>query len=186
MFRTILIFGSAAGLLVGIPLSLLIVAVGGEPPPYGMAIGYALMLMALSLVFVAIKRQRDEQGGGVIKFWPALGLGLGISAVAGIVYVIAWESVCALTGMDFGTTYADMLIDEQRAKGVSGEALARFVAEMEAFKLQYADPLFRLPMTFLEIFPVGVLVSLVSAALLRNPRFLPARRQSAGGLASEA
>jgi hypothetical protein len=31
-------------------------------------------------------------------------------------------------------------------------------------------------MTFVEIFPVGVLVSLVSVALLRNPRFLPARR----------
>src|SRR3546814_12654255 len=35
--------------------------------------------------------------------------------------------------------------------------------------------MFRLPMTFVEIFPVGVLVSLVSAAVLRNPRVLPAR-----------
>jgi len=31
-------------------------------------------------------------------------------------------------------------------------------------------------MTFIEIFPVGVLVSLVSAGLLRNSRFLPVRR----------
>ena len=46
---------------------------------------------------------------------------------------------------------------------------------MDAFKIQYADPLFRLPMTFVEIFPVGVLVSLISAGLLRNRRFLPAR-----------
>jgi hypothetical protein len=45
---------------------------------------------------------------------------------------------------------------------------------MEAFKLQYANPLFRLPMTFIEIFPVGMLVSLVSALVLRNPRALPA------------
>jgi hypothetical protein len=29
---------------------------------------------------------------------------------------------------------------------------------MERFKVEYADPLFRLPMTFTEIFPVGVLV----------------------------
>ncbi len=47
---------------------------------------------------------------------------------------------------------------------------------METFKAQYANPLFRLPMTFIEIFPVGVLVSLISAAILRNPRVLPARR----------
>ena len=51
----------------------------------------------------------------------------------------------------------------------------KMTAEMDAFKIQYADPLFRLPMTFAEIFPVGILVSLISAGLLRNSRFLPAR-----------
>ena len=47
---------------------------------------------------------------------------------------------------------------------------------MEVFKTMYANPLLRLPMTFVEIFPVGVLVSLVTAGLLRNSRFLPMRR----------
>lgn len=47
---------------------------------------------------------------------------------------------------------------------------------MEAFRVQYANPLFRMPMTFTEIVPVGVLVSLIAAALLRNPRFMPLRR----------
>ena len=53
--------------------------------------------------------------------------------------------------------------------------MAKLTAEMAAFKTQYADPMFRLPMTFAEIFPVGVLVSLISALVLRNPRVLPAR-----------
>jgi hypothetical protein len=47
---------------------------------------------------------------------------------------------------------------------------------MAEFKVMYANPWFRLPMVFSEIFPVGVLVSLVSAAMLRRPTFLPARR----------
>ena len=78
--------------------------------------------------------------------------------------------------MDFASAYSQAIIDGERAKGASAETLAKLSAEMEAFKVQYADPLFRLPMTFVEIFPVGVLVSLISAALLRNSRFLPARR----------
>ena len=41
--------------------------------------------------------------------------------------------------------------------------------------MSYANPLFRLPITFVEMFPIGVLISLVSAAVLRNSRFLPAR-----------
>ena len=82
----------------------------------------------------------------------------------------------AVTGMDFAGEYTRGLIAQQQAKGISGEALAKFVAEMERFKEQYANPLYRLPMGFAEIFPVGVLVSLVSAGLLRNSQFMPARR----------
>ena len=62
---------------------------------------------------------------------------------------------------------------------MTGAQLAQFVDEMEKFKTDYANPFFRLPMTFIEIFPVGVLVSLVSAALLRNVRFLAARPRAA-------
>ncbi len=80
-----------------------------------------------------------------------------------------------MTHMDFAASYSNAIIGSEQAKGASAEALAKLSTEMEAFKVQYADPMFRLPMTFAEIFPVGVLVSLVSAGLLRNSRFLPAR-----------
>jgi len=172
-----LTYGVVAGLIVGIPLSAITIGMNGHAAlRYGMLIGYSMMLIALSTVFVAIKRRRDEDLGGVIRFWPAFGLGLGISLVAGIIYVIAWESAVGFTHSDFAGTYANALIDQQRAKGVTGAALAKFIAGMEQFKVQYRNPLYRLPMTFAEIFPVGVLVSLVSAGLLRNSRFLPARR----------
>jgi hypothetical protein len=128
-------------------------------------------------VFVAIKRRRDVDLGGVIRFWPAFGLGLGISLVAGILYVAAWEAALAVIHSDFAGAYAKALIEQQKAKGVTGDALAKFTAEMERFKEQYRNPLYRLPVTFAEIFPIGALVSLVSAALLRNSRFLPARQR---------
>ena len=56
-------------------------------------------------------------------------------------------------------------VDSGGATGASAEAIAKLTAEMEAFKLRYTDLLFRLPMTLVESFPVGVLVSLVSAGL---------------------
>ena len=177
MLRKILAYGIAAGLVFAVPLFGLAVAMNGrEPVPYGMAIGYLTMLVALSAVFIAIKRHRDIDLGGVIGFWRALGLGLGISVVAAVFYVAAWEAALALTHMDFAGSYANLFIEQQKAKGIGGEALAKLVAEMEAFKADYANPSYRLAMTFAEVFPVGVLVSLLSAALLRNPRFLAQRR----------
>ena len=180
MLRTILIYGVIAGAIVGVPLSVLTLTMSGQAMMhYGMLVGYLIMLIALSAIFLAIKRHRDVDLGGVIKFWPALALGLGISVLAGVIYVIAWEVSCAIAHADFAGAYARAMIAEQQAKGVSGPALARFKAEMEQFKVQYANPLYRWPMTFIEIFPVGVIVSLVSAGLLRNSRFMPARTATA-------
>ena len=176
MLRTILIWGVVGGLLVGLPLSAITLSGGHELSKHGMLIGYTIMLVALSTIFVAVKRYRDQELGGVIRFWPAFGLGLGISFVAGLLYVAAWESSTAIAHADFATSYANAMIAEQKAAGVSGAKLAEFTAEMEHFKVQYANPLFRWPMTFIEIFPVGVLVSLFAAALLRNPRFMAARK----------
>lgn len=177
MLKKILSYGVVAGLIAGIPLCIMAVTSDNDATrSYGMLIGYLTMLIALSAVFVAIKRYRDAELGGVIRFWPALGLGIGISIVAGVIYALAWEATLDITHMDFAGAYANSLIEQQKASGVSGEALARFTAEMETFKTEYSNPLYRLPMTFIEIFPVGVLVSLVSAALLRNSRFLAVRR----------
>ncbi len=174
MLRTILIYGLIAGFIAGGPLTALVL--NDVPFAQGMAFGYLTMLIALTTVFVAVKRHRDGALGGVIRFWPALSLGLGISVVAAIVYTIAWESGVAITGADFMGDYARAAIEAARAKGTSGAELSKLVADMDKMKADYANPLFRWPMVFLEIFPVGVLVSLVSAGLLRNPRFLPAQR----------
>jgi hypothetical protein len=177
MLRTILKYGVIAGLVVGAFEVAFFTSFDGHPPmTLSMVATYAAMLVALSAVFVGVKRHRDVERGGVIGFWPAFGIGLGISFVAGLFYIAAWELVVAITHMDFPTAYAKTMLAEEQAKGASAEALARMSAEMDAFKLQYADWKFRYLMVFAEIFPIGVLVSLVSAGLLRNPRFLSARR----------
>src|SRR5579859_807562 len=176
MWRKILSYGLTAGIVVGLPMFALTGLVHGHiPEPWGMVIGYTTMLIALSTVFVAIKRYRDRELGGVIGFWRAFGLGLGISVVAGVLYVVSWEIAVAVSGIDFGTAYTQALIEQKKAAGVGGEELAHFVAEMDAFRIQYANPWFCLPMTFTEIFPIGVIVSLVAAGLMRNPRFLALR-----------
>jgi hypothetical protein len=160
------------------PFRALAVAQNGHPPlPYGALLGYTTMLVAFSTIFVSLKRRRDVGLGGVIRFWPAFAMGLGISLVASIAYVLAWEAALAVTHMDFAGDYGRALLARQQAEGASDEALAKLADEMARFRAQYARPLYRYAVTFTEIFPVGVLVSLVSAGLLRNSRFLPARRR---------
>ena len=176
MLRTIVTNGLIAGLIAGFNcLFVIMVGEGRIPLGWSMAVGYTTMLIALSLVFVAIKRRRDHALGGVIRFWPAFGMGLAISAIAGICYALAWEGALSILGGS--DAFIDGYIARLRAEGTDLNS----IAQMEAMRVSYRNPLFRLPVTFTEIAPVGVLVSLVSAALLRNPRFMPVRRSTTTG-----
>ena len=136
--------------------------------------GYLVMLVALTFIFVGVKRYRDVERGGVIKFGAAFAMGLAIAAAAGVAYVAVWEIYLAMTDYRFMDEYIAGMVRSRQAAGLSGVALAEEVAKLESMRTSYANPLFRVPMTFLEVFPVGLLVSLVSASLLRNPRLLPA------------
>ena len=170
MIRLILTYGLISGLVAITGIIGTILMSGGE-----VWLGYLIMLVALSSILIGVKQHRDQALGGVIKFGAALLLGVGIAAVAGLAYIVVWELYLAATGYTFMDHYVAQILEAKRAAGITGAAYQKAAAEMEAMRRQYANPLYRLPMTFLEIFPVGLLIAVISAALLRNPRFLPAR-----------
>jgi hypothetical protein len=171
-----LVYGAIAGSIT-IAVMILGMVLGGEHGggTGGATFGYAVMLVALVLIFLGVKRHRDRNLGGVIKFGPAFGLGVAIAAVAGFFYVVGWEINLAATDYAFISDYAQGVIASKEAAGASAEELRKATENMAEFAEQYKNPVFRLPMTFIEIFPVGLLVALVSAAILRNPKAFPAR-----------
>jgi hypothetical protein len=138
--------------------------------------GYLVMLAALSLIFVGVKRYRDVERGGVITFGRAFALGLGIAIVASLIYAIGWEIYIATSGHDFMAEYTTGILHKMRAAGEPEATIQLKAAELRKMAQSYRNPLFRIPMTFVEIFPVGLLVALISAALLRNPKMLPGQR----------
>lgn len=131
-------------------------------------LGFLVMFIAFATIFVAVKQYRDQVQGGVITFSTALLMGLGISAVAGVIYVLMWELYLVVTDYGFIEAYTNSLIEAKKSAGASDAEIATLAQEMSDFKVQYKNPFFRLPVTMLEIFPVGLIVSLVSAGVLRN------------------
>ncbi len=175
MLKISIVYGMLAGTVVIIAILLGILSSDGQGFFASEYFGYLLMLIALSMIFIGIKRYRDQELGGVIKFLPGLGLGLAISVIAAASYVIVWEAYLFSTDYSFINEYTAGLIEAKKAEGASQAVLDQTIAEMEDMKVNYAKPYFRLPMTFLEIFPVGLIISVLSAALLRNPKLLPAK-----------
>ena len=176
MLRIALIYGAISGAITIAVMSLGINNTDTLGEGSSSAIfGYTVMLVALVLIFLGVKRHRDNDLGGVIKFAPAFGLGIAIAAVAGVFYVIGWEINLAMTNYAFVEQYPQAIIAQKQAAGASPEQLQKLTEQMERFSEQYGNPLYRLPVTFMEIFPVGLLIALFSAAILRNPKAFPAR-----------
>lgn len=139
-------------------------------------VGYTAMVAAFLMVFFGIRRYRDTEGGGTITFGRAFKVGIGITIVACAVYVAAWEVVYWGFVPDFDDRYGAHVMESLRASGASAAELAAKQEEIATFKRLYANPTINAGITFMEVFPVGLMVTLVSALLL----FRSGRRTTAG------
>lgn len=174
MGRIITVYGLIAGVIVivGWNIGMLFVPEGGAA---GMVAGYLSMLVATSFVFVGVKRYRDTELGGIIRFWPALLTGLGISAVAALAYVLSWEVYMWKTDYSFMNEYIAGYLKDLKESGASATEIAKQTTEMRDFAKQYENPVFRMLITLSEFAPIGLLVPLITAALLRKSSFMPAK-----------
>ena len=177
MRKIVLVYGVLAGGIIIATICGTIAVWGGlhEMEGAGQWIGYLVMVIALSSIFFGVKSYRDNTLGGVIKFKTALLVGVLITLVASVVYVAGWEGYLAATNYDFMERYTASQIEKLKAKGVAGEKLDKAVADMDYWKELYKNPLLRMAMTFTEIFPVGLIIALICAAILRKSEVLPAR-----------
>ena len=168
MKKTVLVFGllsgavSAAMMLGTIPF---IDRIGFD---HTEVLGYTTLVASFLLVFFGVRSYRENVGGGTLSFGRALSLGLLITLVSCVCYVATWEFIYYRISPDFADKYAVYAVEKARASGASQAKIDATTQQMEAFKEMYKNPIFNIGLTFMEPLPVGVLVALISAAVLRR------------------
>jgi hypothetical protein len=172
----VLVYGAISGLIAG---GMLIVTMplyenGTLKFDNGMLLGYTTMVIALSLIFFAVKSYRDQQLKGVITFGRAFQVGILITLVASIIYALSWEVSYNTMKGDFMGKMNEHSLQKMKERGAGEKEMADKKVELDEFAEQYKNPLVRFPITIMEIAPVGLIVSLLCAALLRRKEFLPA------------
>ena len=175
MKKIVLTFGLISGLIAAALMWMLVTFLmnGTFTFDKGEIFGYATMIVALSMVFFGIKSYRDNNGGR-IGFWKGLQVGLLISLISALCYAASWELYYPSIGSRFMQEYTAHYIEKQKAEGLSAEEIEKTRKEMADFGEMYKNIAVRFPMSLLEILPVGIIVSLISAALLRKREVLPA------------
>jgi hypothetical protein len=175
MTRIILIFGLISGAIAAALMWVLVgvVKAGAINFENGMIWGYSTMIIALSLVFFGVKSYRDNHGGR-ITFFKGLQVGILISLISALCYAASWELYYSGSGAEFIQKYNAYYLEKMKVGGASEAEVEKARIESEQFMELYKKFYIRFPMTLMEILPVGVIVTLISAALLRKREILPA------------
>jgi hypothetical protein len=140
---------------------------GGLDLKNGYIVGYSSMILAFLLVYFGVRSYR-EQAGGSISFGKAFSVGLAITLIACAFYVLSWEVVYFNFLPDFADKYSASVMEKTRKDGASEAKIEATKKQMADFKRLYANPVINAGMTLMEVFPVGLVVTLVSAAILRK------------------
>jgi hypothetical protein len=136
----------------------------------GMVIGYTSIVIAMLFVYFGMRSYRDNVLGGTISFGTGFKAGLLITLVSCFCYVAAWLVLYYNFIPDFGHRYAAYLVEGARAAGGSQSEIDAMVKQGDDLVKLLDNPLTNAAVTFTEPFPVGLLVTLISAAVLRKPR----------------
>ena len=174
MKKNIIIYGLIAGIVVSVlmlsSVNYLSHCEGSVDYDTSMLIGYASMLIAFSLVFVGIRNYRDKFNEGVISFGKAFKIGIMIVLIASTIYVVAWLIDYFFFIPDFMEKFSAQELDKLKASGASQIEIDKQTKEMADFATMYKNPFFNAMMTYAEILPVGLIVTLISSFILKRKR----------------
>lgn len=170
MKKTVLAFGSIAGVILSAMMLLTIPFQDQIGFENGEIIGYTSMVLAFLLIFFGVRSYRDNVAGGSISFGRALKVGALIAAVASGWYVATWQVIYYRISPDFMTKYQSYKLEEARADGETEAQVAKRKADMEKFAKMYKNPAINAAITFLEPLPVALIMALVSAGVLSRRR----------------
>jgi len=169
--KTVLTFGLISGVIIAILMSINTAFADRIGFDRAVIVGYTTMLVAFLLVFFGIKSYRDNVGDGQISFGRAFTVGILITLITCFFYVVSWEILYYTFLHDFPEKYGNYLMEKARASGATPEQLAQQLEEVKQMKTLLDNPLVAPAVIFIsEPFPVGLVMTLISAAILRKRR----------------
>jgi hypothetical protein len=170
MKRVVLVYGLIAGVVLGtlMTVSIDLCANGTLGFDKGEVIGYTAMFLAYLLIFFAIRKYRDEYGS--ISFGRAVAVGLLITLISSVMYAATWEVLYYKFTPDFADKMTAAYIGQMQKQGKPAAEIEAKRVEMAQMKRLMDNPVTNAAIAIIEPLPVGVLATLISAAILRRRR----------------
>jgi Protein of unknown function (DUF4199) len=168
MKKKVLTFGFISGAVAALLMFLTVPFIYRIGFDKGVIVGYTGIVVSLLLVPFGIWSYREDDGQGSITFGKAFAVGILITVISCICYVVAWEIIYFNFLPDFAEKYTAYAVEKTRASGATQQAVEATLQQMKDMKAMLDNPLINAALAFIEPFPIGLLITLISAAILRR------------------
>ena len=172
MKKTILTYGLISGILSAIMMAATVPFIHDLNGSKGYLVGYTTIVLSFLLVYFGIRSYRDNVGNGTITFGKAFTIGLAITLISCLFYVVTWEilyfNFIHANMSAFMDNYYGQLIQKAQSASGTPEAIQAKVAQLQHSRQLYENPFVNMLYTLIEPLPVGILITLISAAILRK------------------
>lgn len=168
MKKTVLTFGLIAGAIISVLMDCSLLLADKIGSGHSMVLGYTIMVASFLLIYFGIRSYRDNTLGGQISFGRAFACGILITLITTVCYVVSWEILYFNFMPHFMDGYFAAQIHKVQSSGLDQAAIARKVAAIQHSQQLYQNPFVNMAYTFIEPLPIGIIITLVSAAILRR------------------
>src|SRR6202522_3665839 len=168
MKKIVLTFGLIAGLIMSVLMDGSLLLSDRIGTGHSLALGYTIMVASFLLVYFGIRSYRDNNLAGQISFGRAFACGILITLITCVCYVATWEVLYFNFIPHFMDSYWAAQIHKIQSSGLDPATTAAQVAAIQHSQQLYQNPFVNMAYTFMEPLPVGLLITLISAALLRR------------------
>ena len=163
MNKIILKYGVLGGIAASIVMTSMTVYMKLNPEKtVSMFLGMFTMILAYTFIVLGIIKLRNENNG-ILPLGKAFLCGLGIVFITSTIYVLVWLIIYYNFFPNFMEHYCDLAL-----KQTPPEELVAKKAEMEEYKEMYKSPIGVILLTYMEIFPFGIVVALINAVILKK------------------
>lgn len=169
MSKIVLKYGLIAGIILVAMIYTMMAMMGdGNDFEKGEIYGYAFSIAAFSMIFFGIRSYRDKISGGFINFNMGFRVGILITLIASVFYTIGWMIYFNFIDNSFVEKYSAYYIEKLNASGKPALEIETEITKFKENMVNYQNPAVMIMYTFLEVFPIGLVITVLCAFLMRR------------------
>lgn len=167
MKRIILTYGAIAAAITTAAVTFTCIFHDKMDTTYAMLFGYSTMVLSFCFTYFGMASFK-KNNGGVISFKQSMKIGMGIVLIASAAYALVWVILYNTVFPDFMAQYSARQVSEMQKAGATPAEITRTLEQMKDYQKIYDNPLTNFLFTFfVEPLPVGIVVTLISAGIVK-------------------